>query len=94
MVLTSKWGRIAMPMTNLINVCAQCRQTGQNADKIPCHTSEVNYVCMVLHCALSSTREGEVFSQRGSGFRQLCLLIPTKRNPWHEFITCSFVDID
>ena len=69
-------------------------QTGRNADKIPCHTSEVNYVCMVLHCALSSTREGEVFSQRGSGFRQLCLLIPTKRNPWHEFITCSFIDID
>ena len=24
-----------------------------SADKIPCHTSEVNYVCMVLHCALT-----------------------------------------
>ena len=41
-----------MRMTNLINVCAQCRQTGQNRDKIPRHTSEVNYVRMVLHCAL------------------------------------------
>ena len=41
-----------MPMTNLINVCAQCGQTGRNADKIPRHTSEVHYVCMVLPCAL------------------------------------------
>ena len=41
-----------MPMTNLINVCAQCGQTGQNADKIPHHTSKVNYVRMVLHCAM------------------------------------------
>ena len=52
MVLTSKWGRNAMPMLNLINVCAQCGQTGRNADKIPRHTSKVNYVCMVLHSAL------------------------------------------
>ena len=41
-----------MPMTNLINVCAQCGQTGGNAEKIPRHTSEVNYVRMVLHSAL------------------------------------------
>ena len=41
-----------MPMTNLINVCAQWGQTGRNADKIPHHTSEVNYVRMVLHSAL------------------------------------------
>ena len=39
-------------MTNLIYVCAQCGQTGRNADKIPRHASEVNYVSMVLHCAL------------------------------------------
>ena len=59
MVLTSKWGRIAMPMTNLINVCAQCGQTGQNADKISLHTSEVNYVRMVLHCALPAPTRGK-----------------------------------
>ena len=41
-----------MPMTNLINICAQCGQTGRNADKIPHHTSKVNYVRMVLHCAV------------------------------------------
>ena len=41
-----------MPMKNRIKVCAQCGQTGRNADKIPHHTSEVNYVRMVLHCAL------------------------------------------
>ena len=56
-----------MPMTNLINVCAQCGQTGRNADKIPCHTSEVNYVRMVLHCALEPLvgegyQEGEFFA--------------------------------
>ena len=33
-----------MLMTNLINACAQCGQTGRNAVKIPPHTSEVNYV--------------------------------------------------
>ena len=44
-----------MPMTNLINVCAQCGQTGRNADKIPHHTSEVNYVRIVLHCAISQS---------------------------------------
>ena len=43
-----------MPMTNLIKVCAQCGQTGRNADKIAHHTSEFNYVRMVLHCALVS----------------------------------------
>ena len=37
---------------NLINVCAQCGQTGRNADKIPHHTSKLNYVRMVLHCAV------------------------------------------
>ena len=41
-------------MTNLINVCAQCGKTGRNADKIPRHTSEIKYVCMVLHCALEA----------------------------------------
>ena len=41
-----------MLVLNLINVCAQCGQTGRNTDKIPRHTSEVNYVSMVLHCAL------------------------------------------
>ena len=41
-----------MPMPNMIKVCAQCGQAGQNADKIPCYTSEVNYVRMVLHSAL------------------------------------------
>ena len=40
-------------MPIMINVCAQCGQTGRNADKIPHHTSKVNYVRMVLHCALS-----------------------------------------
>ena len=35
-----------------LKVCAQCGQTGRNADKIPRHTSEVNYVRMVLHCAM------------------------------------------
>ena len=39
-------------MTNPNKVCAQCGQTGRNADKIPRHTSKVNYVRMVLHCAL------------------------------------------
>ena len=57
MVLTSKWGiilqgRNAMPMTNRIKVCAQWGQTGRNVDKIPHHTSKVNYVRMVLHCAV------------------------------------------
>ena len=52
MVLTSKWGRNAMPMLNLINVCAQCGQTGRNAGKIPHHTGKVNHVRIVLHCAL------------------------------------------
>ena len=37
-------------------VCPQCGQTGRNADKIPHHTSKVNYVSMVLHCALQSLR--------------------------------------
>ena len=41
-----------MSMANLINVCAKCGQTGRNADKISHHTGEVNYVRMVLHCAL------------------------------------------
>ena len=49
-----------MPMTNLINVCAQCGQTGRNADKIPCHTSEVNYVRMVLHSALVPARHRDL----------------------------------
>ena len=43
-----------MPMTNLIKACAQSGQTGRNADKIPRHTSEVNYARMVLHCAAPS----------------------------------------
>ena len=41
-----------MLVLNLINVCAQYEQTGRNADKIPHHTCKVNYVRMVLHCAL------------------------------------------
>ena len=41
MVLTSKWGRILQEM-----------HCGRNADKIPRHISEVNYVRMVLHCAM------------------------------------------
>ena len=36
-----------------IKVCAQCGQNGRNADKIPRHTSKVNYVRMVLHSALA-----------------------------------------
>ena len=36
----------------MIEVCAHCGQTGRNADKIPRHTSKVNYVHMVLHCAM------------------------------------------
>ena len=38
-----------------LKVCAQCGQTGRNADKIPRHTSKVNYVRMGLHCALQSS---------------------------------------
>ena len=41
-----------MLVLNLINVCAQYEQTGRNADKIPHHTCKVNYVRMVLHCAM------------------------------------------
>ena len=37
-----------------LKVCAQCGQTGRNADKIPRHTSKVNYVRIGLHCALVS----------------------------------------
>ena len=56
MVLTSKWGRILQEMQcqcqinkSLCTVQTKCR----NADKIPRHTSEVNYVSMVLHCAVT-----------------------------------------
>ena len=33
-------------------VCAQCRQTSRNADKIPHPISKVSYACMVLHGAM------------------------------------------
>ena len=55
-----------MPMTNLTKVCAQCGQTGRNADKIPLHTSEVNYVRMVLHCAVCAGMVGA-----GAGVRKV-----------------------
>ena len=59
-----------MPMTNLINVCAQCGQTGRNADKFPHHTSKFNYVRMVLHCAMQCTTTHV--------FNSLLIGVPTK----------------
>ena len=73
-------------MTNLINVCAQCGQTGQNANKIPRHTSKVNYVCMVLHSALlpSCTVSASLwcmFSPCGCCWGRLTPLLPTISGP-------------
>ena len=38
----------------------QCGQIGRNANKIPRHTSEVNYVRMVLHCAMFAADSSHV----------------------------------
>ena len=59
MVLTSKWGRILQEMTHLINVCAQCGQTGRNKDKIPCYTSKVNYVPIAYGASLCTVSESQ-----------------------------------
>ena len=72
-----------MPMTNLLYVCAQCGQTGRNADEIQCHTSEVNYVCMVLHCALCAAPLGPVM-------QLLCLSTSSLATPGHmDTATCQ-----
>ena len=41
---------------NGVEFCAQCGQTGRNANKIPCHTSEVNYVRWQQPTCMAATR--------------------------------------
>ena len=82
MVLTSKWGRILQEIQcqwQICNVWAQCGQTGQNADKIPRHTSKVNYVRVVLHCAVWAVTAVNPWESENEE-----LMAAAVMEPWHE----------